>query len=123
MSLIALGFNPAITPTIRDAVFRSVASADEAKKKVAFGTETFYHTNDWGNSPNAEEFRSEIATRTSSLGNAGAGRGGPDMGDRGTGSPDLLKRVDGRVGSRIQAVYDSFAQRGLGNATKEGAGG
>ena len=114
-SLVHLGFNEDITPEIRDNVFAEVGVLLGVPKPRKFDTETFYLDNNWKTedvttdygevkqaSPNGEAFAQEIATRGGALGR-----------------PDLLERVASRVGTRLQKVYDDFANRQFGEPGRQ----
>lgn len=63
-------------------------------------TKSIYQTNEWGvaSSGSGQAYRSKIADKASKAG-----------------QPDLLGRLERRLGPILQPVYDKFAKKGLGN--------
>jgi len=113
-SLVHLGFNEDITPEIRDNVFAEVSELLGTQHKN-FDTDTFYLDNNWKTedvttdygevkqaSPNGEAFAKEISRRGSALGRS-----------------NLLEGVASRVGTRLQKVYDDFANRQFGEPGRQ----
>lgn len=97
--LVHLGFNDAITPEIAVEVTDAAGHAAGASTVKGFDTDTFYHENSWEENRNGEAYQTEIEARGS-----------------GTGRPDLLTRLDGRLREPLQEVYNEFSKRGLGEA-------
>ena len=117
-NLVHLGFNPDITPAIRDGVLDEVAEYVKINEYVEFDTDTFYEFNNWtpddiieedGNviksAPGGEYFRQAIKEKARSLGR-----------------PNILTGVDRRIGSRLQTVYEKYSEDlGLGRPGRQPA--
>lgn len=98
--LIHLGFDNRIDANILAQVMESVALATGAADGSEFTTDTFYHTNNWEESHNGEEYQGQFQVQEGEAGRS-----------------DLFARVDRRLRQRLQAVYDEFSQRGYGDAS------
>jgi len=101
--LLHLGLDARVTPEIVTAVTDAAGLVVGLGEVADFAADSFFFANDWSTDTDGENYRRQIA-----------------QGEGAFGSPDLLKRVDGRLRERASLVHQEFAARDPG--TQQGDG-
>jgi len=117
-NLVHLGFNPDITPAIRDAALNAVREYVKIDEAVLFDTDTFYEFNNWTPDDIVEEDGNVIKSEPG----GGYFRQAIKAKARSLGRPNILTGVDRRIGSRLQTVYEKYSEAlGLGRPGRQPA--